>query len=47
MRIGYEITSESCYSGKICHEAKEWWEDNKFIEEGIANPNFYPKYLVI
>ena len=22
MNIGYEITSESCYSGKACHEAK-------------------------
>ena len=21
-----EIISESCYSGKVCHNAKEWWE---------------------
>ena len=21
-----EITSDSCYSGALCHEAKAWWE---------------------
>jgi len=29
MDIGYEITSESCYSGKACHEAKKWFEEKK------------------
>ena len=24
-----EITSDSCYAGKLCYEAKQWWEENK------------------
>ena len=26
LEIGYEITMESCYSGKACHAAKQWIE---------------------
>jgi hypothetical protein len=39
MHVGFEITSESCYSGMACHKAKNWMEDNK------DNCNF--KYLVM
>ena len=38
MTIGFEITSESCYSGEICHQAKKWIEEN---------PHYHFKYLLI
>lgn len=38
LEIGYEITMESCYSGKACHAAKQWIE---------KNPNYYFKYVLI
>ena len=36
-----EITSESCYSGMICHNAKKWWEETK------ENGNLDIKHLII
>ena len=38
MMIGFEITSESCYSGEICHQAKKWCEEN---------PSYHFKYLIV
>ena len=38
MDVGFEITSESCYSGKACHVAKDWME-----KKGEC----YFKYLVM
>jgi len=38
MQIGFEITSESCYSGELCHRAKNWFE---------KNVNYTFKYLII
>jgi len=33
--LSVEITSESCFSGQICHQAKTWWEDLQDGERGF------------
>ena len=31
-----EITTDSCFSGKLCYEAKEWWEENKLVPDSTV-----------